>query len=166
MQETAKILGCFISCPSVQAEGSFVPVEKRERADQECAEFRKLIWGEHGLFNRLGKLRPESYGLDLKLILFKFILKPLPFEISNYKRIESFSSKNKDLAINIFINDENFFQLSEKGRIHSVVQNVSNGLEEISQYLTKKKLDTDFHNLKQDVSHILQGFENATQHNS
>jgi hypothetical protein len=157
MQESTKILGCFISCPTVQAEGGFVPVRKQEQADKECAEFRQLIWGETGLFTQLGKLTPENYGKDLNLVLFKFILKPLPFEISKYKRIENYSTKNKDLAINIFVNDENFFQFPIEGRIDSITQFVSEGLEEVSQHLTKRKLDTDFQKLKQDVAHILQG---------
>src|SRR5690606_19011604 len=85
-------------------------------ATEQGREFRNYIWGEKGISKKIEQLNFEDYGNDLKLILFQFYVNPDLVEVQSLLEIEKYRKREKSIGIPIIVNDENFFNMSEKER--------------------------------------------------
>jgi hypothetical protein len=113
MNEKDKFLGCFVSGPAVHYEDD---QKIKDLAFEQGKLSRSYLWGEKGIGDSLKKLKNETYGRDLMIILFQFYVKPLPIELQNLKEIEDYRKKEKAIGIPIIVTNENFFNKSEEGR--------------------------------------------------
>ncbi len=74
MDDNVNILGCYISGPSIVYGTS---EDQIKTASEQGILFRSYIWGEKGISNKLKKLKFVDYGIDMRLILFQFYVKPI-----------------------------------------------------------------------------------------
>lgn len=139
MGENKNILGCFVSSM---------------RGDNSGALFRKYIFGENGIADKLKKLHHEDYGTDLILILFQFQVNPIPYLLQNLKEIENYRKNEKSIGIPVVITDENFLTKSEEGRYDFFKKSILQKLDLLEAVVKKKKLDTNMKKLKEDLSNL------------
>lgn len=115
--------------------------------------FTPYVWRERGfetLFkNTIGK---KDYGSDLKLLLIKFYVEG-KFEISGPEqpKLSNYSTKNKDIAVDIAVTPKDFHNKNDKERRSFVVNSTLNAIDLVREKLSKKKLDIDFDQLLNDV---------------
>lgn len=64
MSKENEILGCFVSTTMGDDEGD---------------KFNDYIWGKAGICAPLKILNRETYGKDIRLILFQFYVNPIPY---------------------------------------------------------------------------------------
>lgn len=151
--EKDKFIGCFVSYPSLHYDAD---QKTKDLAKEQGDLFSTYLWGEGGISDALKKLKNETYGKDLMIILFQFYVNPIRFELQNLKEIESYRKKEKSIAIPIIVTDENFFSKSEKGRFSFLKQSILQKLDVLAEVVKKKKLDTNMELLKADISKILE----------
>lgn len=152
MEEKDKFLGCFASGPAVLYEADQAT---KDLAAEKGKLFRSYIWGEKGISDILKKLRNETYGNDLMIILFQFYVNPLPIELQNLKEIEPYRKREKAIGIPIIVTDENFFSKSEEGRYSFLKQSIIQKLDLLAEVIKQKKLDTNMDLLKSDLQKLL-----------
>ena len=150
------IFGCFISYPSFYEEEITIEMRKRATADGDL--FKTYIWGDKGISDKLKNLNYKSYGEDIKLALFQFYLKPIPYLLNHLKDIESYRKKEKAIGISIIVNDDNFFCKSEEERYDFLKQSILAKLDLLSEVVKKKKLDTNMELLKSDLQEIFSSY--------
>lgn len=148
MEEKDKFLGCYISYPSLVYGAS---EKEKEFAREQGDLFSTYIWGEKGISDTLKKLRNETYGNDMSIILFQFYVKPIPYLQQGLKEIESYRKSEKSIGIPIIVTDENFFNKSEEGRYSFLKQSILQKLDLLVEVVKKKKLDTKMDLLKADL---------------
>lgn len=153
MEEKDKILGCYISYPSLVYGAS---ENEKEFAREQGDLFSSYIWGENGICDSFKSLKHENYGKDMLMILFQFYVKPIPYLLQNLKEIDSYRKNEKSIAIPIIVTDENFFSKSEKERFSFLKQSILQKLDVLAEMVKKKKLDTNMELLKADISKILE----------
>lgn len=143
IEEKKNILGCFVSSTFESENTGQGPL------------FRSYIYGETGIGNILKKLHNTDYGNDLKLALFQFYVKPIPYLLQHLKGIESYRKKEKAIGIPIIIPDENFFSKSEEERYNFLKQSILQKMDILAEVVKKKKLDTNMELLKTDLQKVL-----------
>jgi len=151
MHENKNIFGCFVSSPaslrnSDQARANSSP--------DKGYLFRKYVWGESGICDALKKLRHEDYGKDLVLVLFQFYVNPIPEWLTKLKEIESYRKKEKAIGIPIVVNDEDFFNKTEKERRRFLEKSIFQKLDLLAEVIKRRKLDTDINRLASDLKKI------------
>ena len=92
------MLGCFVSGPSVMSDDSKAA---KELAAEQGVMFRSYIWGKSGISTVLKRLQPFDYGNDLLIILFKFYLNPIPYELKSLKEIGGYSRKKNQSTVQL-----------------------------------------------------------------
>jgi hypothetical protein len=130
------ILGCFASFRMNDDEGD---------------TFRAYIWGEKGICAPLKTLEREVYGKDMCLILFKFRVNPIPYELEHLEEIEKYRKREKAIGISIVINEENFFSKSEEERYAFLKSSILQKIDLLAEVVREKKLDTNIPLLKADI---------------
>jgi len=158
MEEKKNILGCFVSAEATVFDKNKTEKEKlieEAKINEECNLFCSYIWGEKGIDKFLKTLKNEDYGNDLKLALFQFYIKPIPYLLQHLKEIESYRKNEKSIGISIIITDENFFSKSEEGRYDFLKQSILQKMDLLAEVVKKKKLDTNMVQLKSDLERIL-----------
>ena len=148
------ILGCFVS-NTMDAEWSILEQNQKLELGK---VFRSYVYGEKGIDNILKTLNNEDYGNDLKLALFQFYIKPIPYLLQHLKEIESYRKKEKAIGIPIIVTDENFFSKSEEERYGFLKKSILQKMDLLSEVVKKKKLDTNMVQLKNDLKEILMLF--------
>ena len=113
------------------------------------------LWGTNGLKEQLGDLKWQSYGEDFCLILFQIYVRPIPYLRENLKEIESYSRKEKSIAIPLILDDDNFFSLGEIDKRKFICLEISRKLELLSHVVKRKKLDLKVKKLTTDTEMIL-----------
>lgn len=116
--------------------------------------FRNYIWSKNGIAEKLRVLNSCKYDQDLKLILFHFYVKPIPYLQHALKEVERYIGKEKSIGIPIIITDENFFNKSEKAKYEFLKQSILIKLDLLSGVVSRRKLDTDMESLKYDFSQL------------
>jgi Immunity protein 44 len=135
-KDEKSILGCFVSEPM----------------DDELADtFRAYIWGEKGICDALKTLEWTNYGADMRLVLFKFRVNPIPYELQHLEEIEKYSKKEKAIGISIIIDEDNFFSKSEAGKYEVLKTTILQKIDILAEVVKKKKLDTNVALLKSDL---------------
>ncbi|MXV50368.1 hypothetical protein GS399_05235 [Pedobacter sp. HMF7647] len=152
MEEKEKFLGCFASGPAVLYEADQAT---KDMATEKGKLFRSYLWGKMGISDRLKKLKSDTYGKDLMIILFQFYINPLPLELQNLTEIEPYRKKEKAIGVPIIVTDENFFNKSEEGRHRFLKQSILQKLGLLAELVKRKKLDTKIEELRNDVEKIL-----------
>ena len=151
MNDITNIFGCYVSYPSLMYGATDEQMKNvREQGDL----FSTYIWGNKGISDMLKRLKYENYGNDLKLALFQFYIKPIPYLLQHLKEIESYRKKEKAIGIPIIVTDENFFNKSEEERYNFLKQSILQKLDLLAEVVKKKKLDTDMDKLKSDLVNI------------
>lgn len=118
--------------------------------------FSPYVWGDSGL-GQLIKRRTsgKSYGSDLDLLLIKFYIEG---KFSSYLPLEpklgNYTSRSKDIGIDIAVTKELFHSRNEFERREFVVDSTLNAVELIRDKLKKKKLNIDFDALISDLNEI------------
>jgi hypothetical protein len=128
-------LGCFFRV-------GFDPNLSSQDFEHLANTFRRFIWGDNGLCNKLKKLNSEDYGKDLKLVLFQFNVGPTAVELQRLKEIEPYRAKEKAIGIPIIVTEENFFSKSSEERYAFLRQSVLQKLDLLAEVVKKRKLDT------------------------
>lgn len=142
------ILKCFVSVTT----GNYNDTQKQiDLATEQGREFRNYIWGEKGISKKIEQLNFEDYGNDLKLILFQFYVNPDLVEVQSLLEIEKYRKREKSIGIPIIVNDENFFNMSEKERYNFLKESTLAKLDLLAEVVKKKKLDTNIEKLKSDL---------------
>lgn len=145
------LLGCYLSYPSLMAGAT---QEQENEAMEMGDSFRQILWTEGGLDSVLKPIIYEDYGTNVHLILLQFFIAPFDFERDRLKKMEGYRKKEK--AINFsFIIEKEFFSLSDDERKAFVRESVLTRLAELPCLIKKKKLDTDFERLYNDVTNAL-----------
>ena len=155
------IFGCFVSCPATIYDPNKTEIERlaeQEFLSEICQKFRSYIWGEKGIDKFLKTLIYENYGNDMEIILFQFYVNPIQYLLQNLKEIESYRKKEKAIGIPIIVNDENFFNKSEKERYRFLKESILQKMDLLTEVVKKKKLDTNMDLLKSDLQKVLQKF--------
>jgi len=153
MNLNPNIIGCFVSGPAtIYGDDEEITLA----ASQKGEEFSKYIWGEAGICNNLKKLMHENYGRDLRLILFQFYLNPIQYELEHLKEIESYRKKEKAIGIPIIINNENFFNKSERDRYRFLRESILGKIKLLSETIKAKKLDTNTELLMADLEKLFE----------
>ncbi|WPU92475.1 hypothetical protein SNE25_24410 [Mucilaginibacter sabulilitoris] len=152
MEDKDKFLGCYVSYPSLVYGAS---EEEKKMARDQGDLFSTYVWDKNGISDTLQKLRNETYGKDLAIILFQFYVKPIPYLLQNLKEIENYRKNEKSIGIPIIVTDENFFNKSELDRRAFLKQAILTKLELLAEVVKKKKLDTNIALLKADVAKML-----------
>lgn len=147
----SNIFGCFLSYQSLMYDATD---KQKEIAKEQGDLFHSYIWKIGGIDDMLKKLKYETYGTDIKLILLQFYIKPLPFELVNLNKIENYRKNEKSIGIPIIIDDDNFFSKSDKGRYLFIRNILLEKLDMLHTIVKKKKLDTDIDKLKYDLIEI------------
>ncbi|MCZ8238872.1 MAG: hypothetical protein O9346_13610 [Leptospiraceae bacterium] len=135
MNTKESILGCFVSSVNGDTNGDL---------------FRKYIWGNIGICDKLNQLYPENYGKDILKILLQFYVNPNPYLLQHLKEVDSYRKNEKSIAVNIVINNENFFVKSEIERYSFLNQIILEKLDSLLKVVKKKKLDTNIQSLIND----------------
>jgi len=100
-------------------------------------------------------LRHEDYGKDLVLVLFQFYVNPIPEWLTKLKEIESYRKKEKAIGIPIVVNDEDFFNKTEKERRRFLEKSIFQKLDLLAEVIKRRKLDTDINRLASDLKKYL-----------
>ena len=127
--------------------------------DSDADAFRAYLWADNGLKARLGSLQWMSYGKDLRLLLFQFYVRPIPFERGHLREIENYRPKEKSIGIPVVIDDDNFFRLPESQRLEFFTHIILKKLDLVSQKVKRNGLDCDIAKLKVDVERHLRSQE-------
>ena len=151
MNDSDEIFGCFVST-TTDAE---LDEKNRNIALEKGRIFRGYIWGEHGICEILRKLKYQTYGKDLKIILFQFYVNPNSYLKENLKKIEDYRKKEKSIGIPIIVTDENFFNKSDIGRYKFLKETILSKMHILSETIKIKHLDTNSDLLKLDLEKIL-----------
>ena len=152
MAEKREIFGCYVSGKAMLPDAS--EATKKTAAIQ-SELFRGYAWGNKGIDSALKKLNWSKYGQDVILILFQFILKPLPSTREHYRKLESYRKKEKSIGLVFFIEDENFFLQPAEQHLSILKDMILQKLPVLSELIKKKKLDTNFEQLEHDVTNAL-----------
>jgi len=158
MDNNMNIFGCHIMAEATIYDKNKTEQERQAeetRTSEEFHLFHSYIRGEKGIDNTLKKLNNENYGNDLKLILFQFYIKPIPYLLQHLKEIESYRKKEKAIGIPIIVTDEFFFNKSEEGRYNFLKQSILQKIDLLAEVVKKKKLDTNMVQLKIDLEKML-----------
>jgi hypothetical protein len=153
MDSKNDILGCFVSSGEFFSDA---PQEEKNLVLEKGALFRTYIWGENGISAALKKLKRETYGEDLMLILFQFYVNPLPITLQNLKEIGAYRKKGKSIGISICVNDENFFNKSDEARRALLKNAILQKLDLLAEVVGRRHLDTNIKLLKTDLEAVLQ----------
>ena len=120
--------------------------------------FRQYIWGNDGnggLANLFKKLQKETYGSNLKLILFQFNVNPDSTWPAISKEVENYSSKEHSIGAWITVTKDNFFSKNEEERAQFIKTSMLNRLETVKERVKANKLDTNMDLLIEDVGKLL-----------
>lgn len=149
--EKTSLLGCYLSYPSLMADAT---QEQENEAMKMGDSFRRILWAEGGLDSVLKPILYEEYGTNLHLILLQFFIGPFDFERNRLRKIEGYRKKEKSISLT-FIIEKEFFSLSDDGRKAFIRESVLSRLSELPSIIKKKKLDTDFERLYNDITNAL-----------
>lgn len=152
MNDDENILGCFVSGPALYYDAN---PEQVKVARERGALFRQYIWGPRGISDVLKKLKHESYGSDLVLILFQFYLNPIPEELVVLKDIENYRRSERSIGIPIIVTEENFFHKSDEDRIRFLHKAILEKIDLLKEVANRRKLDTKTDLLRRDLQGIL-----------
>ena len=151
MNRDNNILGCtVIGQPTLYNDSQ----EVKDSASQNGQIFESYIYGDKGIYNIIDNLNYQNYGNDLELILFQFYINPIPYLRSNIKEIENYRKNEKSIGLNIIIDDDNFFSLSEQNRYIFLISKILEKLDLLAELINKKKLDTNIELLKYDLKRL------------
>ncbi|MEI6022565.1 MAG: Imm44 family immunity protein [bacterium] len=137
------IIGCFVSS---------------QIGDKNGKEFRSYIWGEKGVCDILKKLNSKDYGDDLNLVLFKFKICPISLELDNIRELENYSKKEKAIAVNIIVDENNFFNKTEKERFEFLKKEILLKINLLIPVIKRNHLDTNLLLLISDLEQIFKTF--------
>lgn len=149
--EKTSLLGCYLSYPSLMADAT---TEQENEAMKMGESFHQILWAEGGLDSILKPIIYENYGTDVHLILLQFFIAPFDFERDRLKKMEGYRKKEKTISFS-FIIEKEFFSLNDDERKAFVRESVLTRLSELPCLIKKKKLDTDFERLYNDVTNAL-----------
>lgn len=122
--------------------------------DDSIHVFRKYIYGENGIKNKTDTLLSEDLFKELNLILFKFYINPIEYYLKNLEQV-SFSKKEKAIDYSIIINQENFFEKTEKERKEFIQNEILKGLHVMGEILKQKNILVNLDVLIKDFELIL-----------
>jgi len=146
-----QLIGFFssLSLPFDSSEEEDAHIEKMGE------EFRGYLWGHEQLRDKLGGVRYQDYGEDLRLILFQFHVFPDDERLSQLKEIEPYRAKEKSIGINCIVNNVNFFDKTELERKKFLRQTILAKLGLLNEVIKRRKLDTKLEKLIADVQKLL-----------
>lgn len=115
--------------------------------------FSKYLYANNGfdtIFKDITKRR--DYGDGLKLLLIKYYVDG---EVSKYqstgKRISNYSNKNKDISVDVYVNEEIFHSKDENDRKKFIIDSTLSSVKKVKEKLNKKRLQIDFNLLIDDI---------------
>lgn len=116
--------------------------------------FSPYVWEGNGFGELINKISlNKEYGLDLKLLLVKYYIEG---KFSGYMPIEpkpgNYSTKNKDIAVDVAVTKELFHNRNEFERREFIVDSTLNAVKLVQEKL--KKLDVDFDSLLSDLKEV------------
>lgn len=152
MAKDEHIFGIFIMHPSTSWESS---PETKASAVKDGVLGEKFICDPNGIFAKIKNLKAKDYGLDIELVLFKIIFKPIPYLLANLKEIESYRKKERAIGIPIVLNDENFFLLSDNEKNVNLKNIIFKKIDLLEVIVKRRKLDTNIGLLKLDLEKVL-----------
>ena len=123
--------------------------------ETEVKSVRDYLWSENGLKSQLSTLKWQNFGQDLKLILFEFYVKPIPFQRPLLKPIGNYRLKELSVGIPVILDDENFFDLDENERQKFLKNTILERLDLVAEKVKRNKLDTNISDLKTKVEKLL-----------
>lgn len=115
---------------------------------------KSYLWSNMGLKKKLSHLKWKNYGNDLKIILFKIHVNPIPYEKKHLKEIGEYNPNEKSIEMSIILENENFFKLTKKDQEQFFVKSIVNKLE-IIELKANTILNFDFSKLVVDVKKSL-----------
>lgn len=145
------LLGCYASATvdaNMNKDEQILIFEKGKA-------FRRYIWGDDGIANKLEKIDSELYGNDIKLILFEFYINPLDSQMKYIEKGISYRKREKSIGIPLIINDENYFNKDENERYFFLKNMIFIQIDCLRNYVEKKKLDTKIDLILNDLRNIL-----------
>ncbi len=148
MTNNVNIFGCFVK---TSADST---LNNEEQVFEKGRLFRKYIWGEQGIDDKLTQLKNTVYGKDLELILFQFYV----YLLQDLKPFE-YRKRERSISIPIVINDENFFNLSKTEKYDFLKNTLLDKIDLLTEIVEKNKLDTNIKLLKFDLKNILESFQ-------
>ena len=152
MKKQNRFIGCFVSGPAVHYEDD---PDTKNAASEKGRLFRTYVWGDKGISDLLKKLKNDTYGKDVMIILFQFYINPFPIELQNLRQIGAYRKEEKSIGIPIIIRDENFFEKPDEERRNFLKQSVLKKIDLLAQKTKRKKLDTKIDLLRQDIQELL-----------
>lgn len=126
-------------------------------------EFRSYIWGVTGIADKFDKLKSSDYGYDLRLVLFQFNVFPDKLKLSLLTEIEDFRPKEKAVGVNIYVDQENFFDRPETERRKFLGNAILDRLDLVASLVERSKFDTEVDKLRLDVQELLRKWFADTQ---
>jgi hypothetical protein len=151
-----EILGCYVSV-STSAKLS---AEEQSQSFKEGRMFRQYIWGEYGVMNILKQITSNSYGNDLKLILFEFYINPQVTHIEYISKGFNYKKKEKSIGVPILIGNT-FFDKSEDEKLRYIRNIILNKLSLLIEFAKEKKIDFNVDLLQKDLQGIWIGHSNV-----
>ena len=146
-----EIFGCYVSVST----NATMDKDKQELSFEKGRLFRKYIWSEEGINNILKKVVFNSYGKDIKLILFEFYVNPIIEQLKYIEKGISYKRKEKSIGIPIVITDDNFFSKSERERKRLLESIIFEKLALLIEYVEKKKLDIQIELIIKDLQQVI-----------
>ncbi len=120
--------------------------------------FTPYIWKNSGFGALIDKITLDKrYGNDLKLLLVKYYIEgefSSASDLPSEPKVLNYSTKNKDIAVNLPVTRELFHDRNEFERREFIVDSTLNTVKLVRDKLKKKKLDIDFESLMKDITEI------------
>ena len=115
MESKDNIIGCFVVYPTLLYDDK---PEKFESVERIGEGFRKIVWGDDGIFDELKKLDFQIFGDDLEFILYQFYLNPKDDELIKFKQSVISVQQHSKIVIEVYCAADNssitFFSCSNK----------------------------------------------------
>ena len=132
--------------------------------ETEVKSIKNYLWSENGLKNTLKSLEWQEFGSDLKLILFEFYVKPIPYERQQLKLVGNYRRKELSIGVPVILDDDNFFKLEENERQEFFRTTILERLTLVAEKVKRNNLDVNISDLKAKVDKMLS--EKKPAHNN
>jgi len=152
LEAADRIYGCYISYPPAYADAS---EEMLRQGTEKGDEFSSYVWGDTGISHRLYRLRNNTYGADLKLILLEFYVLPLIEQLKHFRDLGRYRPKEQAIGVRIIVHDTNFFSCSDYDRREFLKTTILERLGLIARMAKRNRLDADMPLLIRDTERAL-----------
>lgn len=126
--------------------------EQEDMYELKGAEFKRYF---DELEQKTASLNYQDYGSDIELILLEFHLFTNHETAKHYEDLENYRPKEKSIAANILIYNENFFDKSDDERRKFLAQSILSRISALQKRLARTNLDTNIDKLVIDIENSL-----------